>query len=84
MDNLTATLSAVGTLSATLTPAQTLTASLSSDIYIKTQTKTVTPTQEAQTIVADAGYAGLSAVTVNAIPSDYGHIVYNGSYILVE
>ena len=82
-NKLTATLSAQATLTASLSAQSSLTAALSSDIYIKTQAKTVTPTAEAQEITADDGYAGLSKVTVEAIPQNYGLITYNG-YILVS
>ena len=82
-NNLTATLSAKGSLTASLSAQSGLTAALSSDIFIKTQAKTVTPTAQIQEITADDGYAGLSKVTVAPIPQNYGLIVYNG-YILVS
>ena len=37
----------------------------------KLQTKSVTPTTSQQNIAPDSGYYGLSAVTVNSIPSQY-------------
>lgn len=71
-------------LKATLSSVQGFSASLSNNINIKMQSKDVTPTDEEQTIVADAGFVALSQVTVGAIPNTYGHIVFNGSYLLVE
>lgn len=50
------------------------------------QEKTVTPTENTQTIVYDSGYSGLSQVTVNPIPSSYivptgsQNITVNGTY----
>ena len=83
MSNLKGILSTAGSLTASLSAESSLTASLSSNIFIKTQEKTVTPTSQAQEITADDGYAGLSKVTVNAVPNNYGLITYNG-YILVS
>ena len=48
------------------------------------QDKTVTPSQATQTIVADEGYDGLGTVTVNAIPSNFGLISFNGSVLTVS
>lgn len=47
--------------------------------------KTVTPSDDEQVITADAalGYNGLYSVTVERIPSNYGHIAYNGSVLTV-
>ena len=71
-------------LKATLSPVQGFSANLSNNINIKMQNKEVEPTDEEQVIVADAGFVGLSKVKIGAIPSNYGHIVFNGSYLLVE
>ena len=83
MADLKATLTQVQGLSAAVSPAQGLSANLSNNINIRMQTKEVEPTDEAQVIVADAGFVALSQVTVGAIPSNYGKIVWNGSYITV-
>ena len=82
-NNLKGVLSSVGGLTASLSATRGLTAALSSEIFIRTQAKTVTPTDSIQEVVADDGYAGLSKVTVNAIPSNYGKILWNGATITV-
>lgn len=48
------------------------------------QDKAVTPDRTAQTVVCDPGYNGLGAVTVGAIPSNYGLITWNGSTLTVS
>ena len=45
--------------------------------------KTVTPTDNEQIIKADEGYNSLAKIIVEAIPSNYGHIAYNGATIRV-
>lgn len=45
--------------------------------------KTVIPTDAEQVVIADEGYNSIGKVIVEAIPSNYGHIDYNGSYIKV-
>jgi hypothetical protein len=45
-----------------------VTGEMSGSEDLKAQTKTVTPTNKQQTVVADSGYNALSSVTVNAIP----------------
>lgn len=47
------------------------------------QNKTVVPTDYQQIVEADLGYNGLHTVTVERIPSSYGHIAYNGSILTV-
>lgn len=49
-----------------------------------TQSKTATPTESQQAITPDSGYDGLSQVTVNPIPTNYGLITYNGSSLMVS
>ena len=48
------------------------------------QDKTVTPSSNVQIVNPDAGYTGLSTVTVNPIPSNYGLITWNGSVLTVS
>ena len=48
----------------------------------KTQTKTVTPSENTQNVTPDSTYDGLSKVTVNPIPSQY--IVPSGSKSITE
>lgn len=50
------------------------------------QEKTVTPADTEITVTPDSGYDGLSAVTVEAItiPSNYGRIDWNGSFLTVS
>lgn len=50
----------------------------------KMQQKSVTPTQEEQTVLADSQYDGLSKVTINPIPSNYGLISWDGSILTVS
>ena len=44
----------------------------------------VTPTEEAQTFTPDQGVDGFSKVEVNAIPSNYGLITWDGSVLTVS
>ena len=48
----------------------------------RTQTKTISPSDEMQEIFADEGYM-LAEVIIEAIPSNYGHIAYNGGVLSV-
>ncbi len=45
--------------------------SVTVDVQPNLQTKTVTPSESAQTVSADSSYQGLSSVTVNAISNQY-------------
>lgn len=55
-------------------------------IYPETQTKTITPTKQTQTVLPDENIYALSQVTVNPIPDNYiepqgqKEIIENGTY----
>ena len=51
-------------------------------IGVMTQTKAITPSDSVQTIEGDAGYL-LKSVIIEPIPSNYGHIGYNGGILTV-
>ena len=65
---------------------QTFDMDVGTDIRIsgKMQQKSVTPTQEEQIVLADSLYDGLSKVTINPIPSNYGLISWDGSILTVS
>lgn len=48
----------------------------------KTQEKSITPTKDAQSVVPDAGYDGLTKVNVGAIPAEY--IIPSGTVNITE
>ena len=48
------------------------------------QAKTVIPADDEQIVTADEGFNGLSTVTVERIPSNYGKITWNGVFITVS
>ena len=70
-------------LTGKLTAVQGLSATLSNNINIRVQTKTIAPTDEAQVVVPDAGYVGLAQVVVSAVPNTYGHISWDGATLSV-
>lgn len=43
-----------------------------------------TPSSETQVIVCDPGFDGISKVTIDPIPSNYGLVTYDGSIITVS
>ena len=57
-------------------------ANVNVDSEITLQEKSVTPTTDEQTVVADSGYDGLSYVNVGAIPSQY--IIPSGNIEITE
>lgn len=48
------------------------------------QDKTVTPAEVPQTVRADPGYDSLGSVTVEAIPSNWGRISWDGTVLTVS
>ena len=50
---------------------------------VSLQAKSATPGESQQSVSADSGYEGLSSVTVNPIPSNYGRIAWDGSALSV-
>lgn len=48
------------------------------------QDKTVVPSDEVQAVQADHGYGALGTVTVEAIPSNWGRISWDGSVLTVS
>lgn len=50
---------------------------------INLQEKTATPSDETQVVTFDLEYQGLSKVTIDPIPSNYGKIGWDGSILTV-
>lgn len=48
------------------------------------QEKEVTPGEEDMVITPDDGFTGISAITVRAVPNNYGLITWNGSFLTVS
>ena len=57
----------------------TITGSFNSSL----RSDSVTPSESQQTVTPGSGYYGLSQVTVDPIPSNYGRIAWDGSAITV-
>ena len=48
------------------------------------QEKEITPGEEDMVITPDDGFTGISAITVRAVPNNYGLITWNGSFLTVS
>lgn len=81
--NIKGSLSGNSTLHGAIATPQGVSAALSNKVFIKTQIKTITPGDNVVEVTPDGGYAGLSKVIVEAIPNNYGKIVYDGTTLLV-
>ena len=79
---ITGRLSGGATLTGSITAPRGVSAALSNPV-IKTQIKTITPGDEVTEVTPDSGYAGLSKVIVEAIPNNYGQIIFNGTTLMV-
>ena len=84
LDSLAEAVAAKSGEQLTLTIDEMTDAVLSIEVNPSLQSKSVTPTTAVQTVVASQGYDGLSQVTVNPIPTNYGLITYNGSSLMVS
>lgn len=51
---------------------------------INLEDKSITPSDNAQIVTFDEGYQGLRQVTVDPIPSNYGHITWDGTILTVS
>ena len=83
MSDIKGSLSGNSTLHGAIATPQGVSAALSNKVFIKTQIKTVTPGDSVIEVTPDGGFAGLSKVIVEPIPNSYGHIVYDGTTLLV-
>lgn len=58
-------------------------APITGDFNTALRSDSVTPSESQQTVTPGSGYYGLSQVTVDPIPSNYGRIAWDGSAITV-
>lgn len=54
------------------------------DVVKVLRSLSVTPTNESQLFIPEEGVDGFSRVEVDAIPSNYGLVTYNGSIITIS